>query len=141
MTDKSRKEGKGYGRGPDSPELKALKEKFPCPKVAGKEYRQIWYELVNEVTNRELFKPSDLRLLEMLVDMYMEKKQIEKVLAKHGHIYFSGEHNDIMKPRPEVNILAKLRTEIRNYHKALGIGNRPFADAAMTSQQEQDEWA
>ena len=136
----SEKEKRGRGRIEDSPEVKAMKEKYPCPKV-GPEYRNLWYGFINEVTTRELFKPSDLLLLEMLVDMYIEKRQVEKVLNKHGHTYMSGEHGDICKPRPEVNILAKLRTEIRNYHKALGIGNRPFADAAMTSQQEQDEWA
>jgi P27 family predicted phage terminase small subunit len=125
----------------DSSDLKAAKQKYPCPKSDDKLYKDLWFELIQEVTNRELFKNSDLRLLETLVTMYMEKTKMEEILMDEGYTYYSGEFNDVLKPRPEVSMLYKLRSEIRAYHKALGIGNRPFADAAMSSESEQDEWS
>ncbi len=81
-----------------------------------------WNLFVGEVSARENFKRGHLAQLEVLCDLYAEKVQLEEEIKVVGRSYVSeGRNGHQIKLRPEVGQLNRVRAEIRNYSRMLGL--------------------
>ncbi|GEM_PF-2656997 len=112
-----------------------LWRKYPPPSN-DKETIRDWKMLLPEISAREEFKPSDTLLLESLCAMYKQKRSIEATILDSG---ITENTQFGTKLKPEIQLLNKLRSEIRLYHRALGIGNSPVF-GGLNNEDDEKEW-
>lgn len=104
------------------PEERTRADDHPSPRPNNREFTNHWKEFLPDVVARDNFKIGHLRQLEILCDMYTEYKKLRKVIREKGMTYeTTGRFGHQIKTRPEVDLVARLRAEIRNYSKALGL--------------------
>jgi hypothetical protein len=103
---------------------------------------RIWEILIDEVMANEKFKTGDLLRLEVLCDLYVEKDRLEQIIEMIGFTYDGGETKvgNIWKLRPEVTQLNKVKQDILNYSKSLGLVLTQ-SKSSMASSDEVDEWS
>lgn len=113
-----------------------MKSPKACPK-----FTKYWKILIDEVKENEKFKKSDLLRLETLCDLYVEKDDLNDILALTGLTYDAGEgRNGVqIKIRPEVAQLNKVKADILNYSRSLGLMLKETKHAAANTE-EKDEW-
>lgn len=82
-----------------------------------------WNSLLPDVMARDNFKPGHLFQLEILCDLYVEYQDLLDSLELTGPTFVTtdGRNGTQVKMRPEVNQLNRVRAEIRNYSKHLGL--------------------
>ena len=116
--------------------------KYPPPKT-NPIYVRYWTIFIEEIAGRDNFQFSQLFMLENLCDMYVEKQRLEDILDLTGYTYDAGEGRNgyQIKPRPETALLNRVRAEIRNYHKSLGLAVKETKMELAEMQDEKDEWS
>lgn len=98
------------------------RKKFPSPKPWNKTFSKYWNDYIVDISKRENFKRGHLSQLEILCDLHQEYEEISKLVSKIGYSYKSiGRNGTQFKVRPEVQQLNRLRADIRNYSKTLGL--------------------
>ena len=119
---------------------KKLLKQYPAPSDNA-EFIRMWAILLPEIASRENFKTVHLYQLEVLCGMYVEYKTLSDILAITGHTTGTGPgiYSGNAKIRPECNQLNKVRAEIANYTKMLGL--ILYKDKKTTSlDDEKKEW-
>lgn len=118
---------------------KAILKKYP-PTRPGQEFARRWNSILPEIVARENFKLGHLYQLEILCDLYVEYQTLVDVLEISGQTFVTtdGRNGTQIKQRPEVMQLNRVRSEIRNYSRHLGL--LLFKDTDSTGVQE-DEFA
>jgi phage terminase small subunit len=87
-------------------------------------FMQKWFQLIDDVVRSPMFKKSHLSQLEMLCEMHEDLENVMTFVRQHGYSYMCMNANTRQsKAYPEVAIANKLRTEIRNTYKQLGLGS------------------
>lgn len=96
--------------------------KFECPKTHP-EFVRKWDSLLPEIMGRDNFKRGHIYQLEILCDLYVEYAELMNILEVVGQTFVTtdGRNGTQLKQRPEVNQLNRVRSEIRNYSKHLGL--------------------
>lgn len=99
-------------------------KQFPPPRTT-KVFMRKWYMLISDLVASPMFKRSHLAQLELLCEMYEDLEICMNFLRQQeGFTYHAvTERTSQIKAYPEVAIVAKLRTEIRNMFKQLGLGS------------------
>lgn len=107
------------------------------------EFTKVWNILCGEIMQRENFKRGHLLQLEQLVDMYVEVKRVEALISFIGLTSDTVDRHGIKttKLRPELNHLQKLRAEIRNYSKHLGLLLVKDSSSGDPDEEEKDDFA
>jgi hypothetical protein len=84
---------------------------------------------------------SDLLRLETLCDLYVEKETLNSILEVSGVSYDGGEGRSgyTLKLRPEVAQLNKVKQDILNYSKSLGLVLKE-SKSARVEDEVKDEW-
>lgn len=99
------------------------KPEFPAPQDHPT-FLKMWNALIGEVSKRKNFKPGHLAQLEILCELYVEKETLQEIIDVSGYTYDSEVGRGggtITRTRPEVDQLNRVRAEIRNYSKMLGL--------------------
>jgi phage terminase small subunit len=113
--------------------------KFKSPKTGPENaaFIEYWEELLPDIQDRDNLKPSHLQQLRVLCDLYVEYDQLQAIISIEGRTYWStGRNGDQLKPRPEVQLMARTISEIRNYSKLLGLC---LYKDTKTNEPEEDE--
>lgn len=122
-------------------EIPKAKKKSYRPPRNGVTFVKMWNLLIGMVTERANFKESHLYQLEILCDLYQEYQNLRDTIEEFGFSYTSngGRNGDQVKPVPEVAQMNRVRAEIREYSKMLGIVLTK--DSSNTGATEaKDEW-
>lgn len=124
---------------PSKEYLDAKKElKFPPPKQNPIFVRK-WSLLLDSVVERDNFRKGHLLSLEILCDMYVEYEQISEFLRVNGQTYEAdGRQGRIFRTFPQVGQMNKLKLEIRNYLRLLGL---VLAKDMGKEDPDKDEWS
>jgi len=124
---------------PSNVELDPVHSKYPPPRK-NPEFAKRWRQLIAGVVSRDNFKMGHLYQLEILCDLYVEYDELAKFIRVKGHTYTSiGRNGKTIRPYPQVNLLSRNQSEIRNYCKMLGLIMNP--DKSRESGGEGTEWA
>jgi hypothetical protein len=85
-----------------------------------KVYWDIYYD---DVSIRENFKKSHEQQLMILCQLHIEADELRDIVSLVGYTFSTGDgrNGDQEKIRPEVVQLNKVRSDIRGYHKILGL--------------------
>lgn len=95
--------------------------KYPPPKKNPIFVRK-WKELIPTITSRDNFKTAYLSQVEILCDLFVEYDDLSKFLRTNGYTYEAfGRQGKAIKSFPQVLQLNRVKTEIRNYSKILGL--------------------
>lgn len=99
-----------------------------------------WRDLIDTVTERKNFKIGHLHQLEELCHLYVEAAELREYLKENGRSYTTtSPQGNVEKLRPEVAQLNRVRSEVRNYNKILGI--LLFKDSnTVGKKQKEEEW-
>jgi hypothetical protein len=121
--------------------MSKLLKKYPPPKT-NPVYVRYWNIFIEEIAGRDNFQLTHLFMLENLCDMYVEKQRLEEIIDLIGYTYEGGEgrNGNQIKPRPETSLLARVRIEIRNYHKSLGLAVKESRTEMVESEAESESW-
>lgn len=96
-------------------------KKYPPPKK-DRAFREKWRELIHTVVKRDNFKEAHLFQLGILCDLFVEYDDLSKFLRENGYTYEAyGRQGKAIKPFPQVGQINKVKTEIRNYSRMLGL--------------------
>lgn len=118
--------------------LSSKAKKYPPPRTTPI-FMKKWYQLINDVSANPMFKKSHLSQLEMLCEMHEDLEICMNYMRTQGFSYVCMTANTRqMKAYPEVAIAAKLRTEIRNMYKQLGLGS---GKEVALSNSGDDDWS
>lgn len=97
------------------------KAMHPPPK-SNRTFVKKWRSLIDTIAGRDNFKDAHLHQLEILCDLFVEYEDLSTFLRKNGYTYEAfGRQGKAIKPFPEVLQLNRVKTEIRNYSKMLGL--------------------
>lgn len=114
------------------------KKIYPSPKK-GLIFKARWDEFVEDVTKRENFKPGHLQQLSILCDLYEEYAILLEDVKREGYTYESvGRNGTQFKPRPEVVQMNRVRADIRNFSKTLGL--LLVKDTSTNADADENEW-
>lgn len=103
------------------PQDKASKHQYPPPKK-NPLFRTKWMRFIDNVTKRENFNIAHLDSLEILCDLYVEYEDLQRFVRVNGRSYLSlGRSGEIWKFYPEVQHLARVQAQIKEYSKMLGL--------------------
>lgn len=128
----------------DAPKRTPARHKYKSPKSHRKTFTRYWNDYIEDITRRENFKLGHLRQLEILCDLHEEYEKITTLVGKLGYSYKSNGRQGIQhKIRPEVQQLNRLRSDIRNYSRTLGL--LLMKDKNLTTDEgdggdEQEKW-
>lgn len=104
-----------------TPQDKASKHQFPPPKK-NPLFRTKWMRFIDNVTKRENFNIAHLDSLEILCDLYVEYEDLQRFVRVNGRSYLSlGRSGEVWKFYPEVQHLARVQAQIKEYSKMLGL--------------------
>ena len=112
------------------------------PPRNGKTFALMWNRLIDEITSRDNFKPGHLYQLEILCDLYQEYDRLRDIIEEFGYTYENdgGRNGAQIKVTPEVGQFNRIRSEIREYSKLLGL--TLYKDKETTKGNEaKDEWS
>ena len=85
-------------------------------------YKQKWNLFITNITERDNFNRAHLEQLSVLCDLFVEYEILVQSLKRTGYTYIVNTIiGAIPKPYPEVGQLNRVRIEIRNYMKMLGL--------------------
>ena len=114
------------------------KMKYPPPK-RNRGFRETCAKFIKNVTTRESFKEAHLQALEVLCDLYVEYKDLERTIRVEGRTYEAvSRFGKLKKLHPAVGQLDKVRANIRAYTQKLDLF--PKKDTGADSDGEEDEW-
>lgn len=112
---------RGHKQPPGVEVPKDILKQYPPPKDNPTFVYQ-WNSNIAGIVGRDNFKPGHLEQLRLLCDLYVEYENLEFLVKKHGYTYLSvGRNGDQIKMRPEPLQMNRVRSEIRNYSKILGL--------------------
>jgi hypothetical protein len=98
-----------------------------------------WNTFLPDVKERDNLKQSHLLQLRILCDLCVEYDELHECIELIGRSYESvGRNGTQVKIRPEVQRLAQVVTQIRDYCTSLGI--KLVKDTASTKQEEKNEF-
>lgn len=104
------------------------------------DFVRYWKLYIDNIVERENFKQSHLKTLEILVDMLLEYDELTKFIKDNGYTYVSEGRNGIQsKPHPEVSIREGKIAKIKDYCKLLDI--TLMKDKPVEEEDEDDEWS
>lgn len=114
--------------------------RFPSPDP-NPMFTSKWNTFIDFIVDREGFHPSHLESLEMLCDLYAQKKNLQDFIAKNGMTYTAKtSQGDLFRPRPEMQLLSKVTTMIKDYTRMLDLF--PKKDKGNTPPPgTEEEWA
>lgn len=113
--------------------------KYPPPKKE-KEFKLAWNAFIDSVTRRDNFHKGHLLQLEILCDLYSEKKKLMDIIEEEGATYATvGRHGLQRKVAPEVDQLNKVRGHIKLYSRSLGLDLMKDPGANPEANKE-DDW-
>ncbi len=116
----------------------ASKLKYPPPKKHPI-FRAKWSLFVDSITRRESFHVGHLENLAILCDLYVERDDLMSFIRANGRTYCSiGRQGEVWKPYPEVLLVSKAESSIKEYSKMLGL--LPKKDHGTESGGEGEEW-
>jgi phage terminase small subunit len=108
----------------DPPNFLNTKSKSYPPPRNTPVFTEKWYQLIDDIVRSPMFKKSHLSQLEMLCEMHEDLNNVMKFIRENGYSYMAMTSSTRQsKAFPEVAIANKLRTEIRNTYKQLGLGS------------------
>lgn len=100
----------------------ATESKNHPPPSKDKVFRNKWNLFIGDVVARENFKDGHLSQLEVLCNLYAEEVALLEFLKKNGYSYMTVTRNGTQyKAFPEVAQLNRVRAEIRQYSRTLGL--------------------
>lgn len=113
-------------------------DKYPSPREKF-EFTEYWEKYIDGICSRDNFKVEHLDQLKVLCDLFVEHDEYIEYFETHDRTYISvGRNGDQIKVHPLMSQLNRVRAEIRNYTKALGIVL--FKDTDTGEEEEKDEW-
>lgn len=131
-----KKKDEEKGKKPVGDEFDKLK--YPPPK-RNQVFRETWGKFIDNVTSRESFKEAHLAALEVLCDLYVEYKDLERTIRIEGRTYETvSRWGKTRKMHPAVSQLDKVRANIAKYTKQLDLF--PKKDSGGESDGEDGEW-
>jgi phage terminase small subunit len=114
------------------------KMKYPPPK-RNSVFRETWAKFIRNVTTRDSFKEAHLATLEVLCDLYVEYKDLERIIRTEGRTYETvSQWGKTKKMHPAVGQLDKVRANIAKYTKQLDLF--PKRDTGSEADGEEKEW-
>lgn len=126
------------GKKIDPPKPSAV-GKYPPPKKHPVFVKR-WREYIDDVVKRENFKRGHLAQLAVLCDLYVEYDKLEELIDENGFTYEThGQSGLQIKQRPEVGQMNRVRSEIRNYSKILGLLLVKDKEAGEDDESDQEE--
>lgn len=86
-------------------------------------FNRYWYMYICDIKDRPNLKPSHLGQLTILCDLYVQYDHLREVVAITGYTVSNGggRNGETLKISPEVMLLNKVISEIRNYSRILGL--------------------
>jgi len=109
-----------------------------APKRSAK-FKKYWNIFIKDVENRDNFKPTHVKQLEVLVDLLIEYDELTEFIRKNGYSFeASTQFGTGYKKYPEVDMRQKTITNIREYCKMLDI--TLTKDAVVKADPEADKW-
>jgi len=101
-------------------------------------FQQKWYQIIDDVVRSPRFKKSHIAQLELLCEMYEDLENCMRFIRENGYSYLAMSSTTRQsKAYPEVAIVLKLRTEIRNMYKQLGLAH---GREAVIPNDHADDW-
>lgn len=131
--------GKGY----EDWEVKDDFDKLEFPPPSNHPvFRKFWAESIDNITNRDNFKPVHLGLFEALCRLRVELRNLDDFIMRHGHVYrVITVLGDQRRTYPEVLERMKVLTQVANYSKLLDLVPQKDKTKRGASKAEEDEWA
>jgi len=122
------------------PEDEFTNHRYPPPRKEPT-FRKTWMSFIDNVTERDNFKPGHLHTLEILCDLYVELEELNKFIRMNGMSFkvvtVAGEHRRLF---PEVTQRDKVRAQIQHLTKNLDLfPKKDKTGPAGTS--DVDEWS
>lgn len=94
-------------------------------------FRKYWYDLVSDIVGHPNFKNAHLIQLEQLCNMHEDIEKLQEFVRRKGYTYISvSKFSKSLQAYPEVQLLMKMRTELRNMYKHLGLSMGPVVPAS-----------
>lgn len=114
-------------------------EKYLKAPKKGANFKKYWEQYIHNIVERENFKASHVKTLEILVDMLCEYDILTEYIAQNGYTYASEGRNGMqVKPHPEVSIRENKIAKIKDYCKLLDI--TLTKDTPNDEDGDDDEW-
>lgn len=111
---------------------------YPSPKT-DERFNFYWDKYIDNVVERDNFKTEHLDQLAVLCQMYVDLEECQEDIEAEGRTYkIVGRNGAQIKCHPLVAQINTLRTEIRNYNKALGLTLE--RDRKMKDTTSKNEW-
>jgi phage terminase small subunit len=108
---------------------------YPAKKGQTYSWGKNWRIFCTEITQRDNFKESHLKTVEILCDLLEEYEKLTLFVKENGYS-FKGPEGP--KPFPEVSIRNKISQNIVQYCKLLDI--KLSKDKPNASEEEENEW-
>lgn len=111
------------------------------PPSKNPEFRKFWVETLDNMINRENFKPAHLRLLEVYCRLCVELRRLEDFIMANGHTYrITTIAGEVRKTYPEVLEKHKILNALHKYATLLDL--KPSKDKTKrgADPSEADEW-
>lgn len=110
------------------------------PTKEGEEFKKYWEMLIYDVVNRKNFKRGNLLQLEILCDLYVQKRDLDEIIEYEGYTIISDGRNGVQeKVRPEVVLRNRIISDIALYSKSLGFQLQKDLET-IPPEEETDEW-
>ena len=131
---------------PDPEEAAHVKDehdklRYPPPQK-NKVFREKWATFLDNIVQRENFKPGHLDLLEVLCELYVDLAELSKFIRCNGQsfevITITGKSRRMY---PEVAQRDKIRKQIENYSKQLDLFPKKDKSPKSGSKQDEKDWS
>lgn len=111
------------------------------PPSKNPEFRKFWAETLDNMVNRENFKPAHLGLLEVYCRLRVELRRLDDFVLQNGHTYrvvtYTGE---VRKTYPEVLERHKILGTLHKYAQLLDLKPAKDKSKSVRTPVEDDEW-
>lgn len=111
------------------------------PPSKNPEFRKFWVETIDNLSERENFKPAHLRLLEVYCRLCVELRRLDEFIFKNGHTFrVLTVMGETRKTYPEVHERHKVLSAIDKYARLLDLKPAKDKSKGGGNPDEDDEW-